>query len=190
MPTQKLLFSALALFAFAGAMSAQDLFTWSYQTQNIGDTSSPDSAAGTLIATETNPSQFQWTVDSISGNWTSPGGGGAVTGLITGYGNNNLFYYGSNPTFSSLGNGIGFTTSANSNVVVFNNGDEVIYTSSGSPISTTGYNTSAISPNGYQFTEIGPATSAPWEPSDAIFISGAIAFGCMQYRRMRRKLAS
>jgi hypothetical protein len=108
---------------------------------------------------------------------------------IGSHGNDNLFYYGYSGTTSSLGNGIGFTTSVNSNVVVFNNGDELIYGDSTTPISTSGYNTTAIPPNGYQFAEIGPA-AAPWEPSDAVFLSGALAFGFMQYRRLRRRNAS
>ncbi|HEX4232366.1 MAG TPA: hypothetical protein VHZ07_27105 [Bryobacteraceae bacterium] len=172
----KLLFSAFTLLACAGVLSAQDLFTWSYVALN------GDSASGTLVATAgSNP--FEWDVDSISGTWTSPTT--AITGLTSGYGNNNLFYYGFSGTSSSLGNGIGFTT-ANSNVVVFNNGNELIY-ADGAQISSSGYNTTAISPNGYQFAEIGPATTAPWEPSDAVFLSGALAFGFMQYRRLRRR---
>jgi hypothetical protein len=175
----KLSFSVLTLFIFAGVLSAQDLFTWSYAASN------GDSASGTLVATETSPSSYEWDVSSISGTWTSPNT--SITGLATGYGNDNLFYYGYSGTSSSLGNGIGFTL-ANSNVVVFNNGQELVYgPESSAPISTSGYNTAAISPNGYQFTEIGPATDAPWEPSDAVFLSGAVAFGLMQYRRLRRR---
>ena len=177
----KLLFSAFTLFALAGVMSAQDLFTWSY-------TAGSYSASGTLVATETSPSAFQWSVDSISGAWATPSGTNNITGLSTVYGNDNNFYYGYSGNSSSLGSGIGFTNSGNSDVVVFNNGDQLIYSGdSSSPSSTTPYTPSEAAPNGYLFTEIGPAASAPWEPSDAIFISGAIAFGWMQYRRMRRK---
>jgi hypothetical protein len=176
----KLLFSVITLFIFAGVLSAQDLFTWSYVAQN------GDSASGTLVATEASPSSFEWDVSSISGTWTSPTA--SITGLVPSgtFGNTNLFYYGYSGTSSSLGSGIGFTTSANSNAIVFNNGDELIY-SNGAEISSSGYNTTAISPNGYQFAEIGPATNAPWEPSDTVFLSGALAFGFMQYRRLRRR---
>ncbi|MGC2660161.1 MAG: hypothetical protein WA324_19555 [Bryobacteraceae bacterium] len=185
MSKPKLLFSAVALLAFAGVMSAQDLFTWGYAASN------GDSASGTLTATETNPAEFQWTVDSFSGTWipgdSTPAG---ITGLATGYGSTNDFFYGFNGSASSLGSGITFTTTANSNVIGFNNGGEEIFNSGGSQIGGSGYNTSDISPNGYQFMEIGPVTPSPWEPSDAVFLSGALVFGWMQYRRMRRKSAA
>jgi hypothetical protein len=178
----KLLLPAVALVTFAGALSAQDLFSWSYSASN------GDSASGTLVATESSPTSFEWDVNSITGTWSSPSS--AITGLVTGgYGADNLFYYGYSGTSSSLGNGIGFTTAANSNVVVFNNGDELIYTVGSavdSPFSTSAYSAAP----GFQFTEIGPATGAPWEPSDAVFVSGALAFGVMQYRRLRRKSAA
>lgn len=175
----KLLFSAFTLFAFAGVVSAQDLFTWSY-------TAGTYSASGTLVATMAS-SAFEWDVNSISGTWVTPSGTNTINGLASGFGNDNVFYYGFSGNSSSLGNGIGFTNSTNSDVVVFNNGDQLIYTGdSSTPSSTTPYTPSDAAPNGYLFTEIGPA-SAPWEPSDAVFISGAILFGWMQYRRMRRK---
>ena len=150
--------------------------------------SNGDGASGTLTATETNPDVNEWTINSISGTWHSPNASYYWFGADGTYGNDNVFYYGFSGTSSSLGNGVGFTTNGSSDVVVFNNGGELIYPNGSDTPSSQSLYPDTGGP-GYQFRDLGPATAAPWEPSDIVFISGALGFGLMQYRRIRRKAA-
>ncbi|HEX4232369.1 MAG TPA: hypothetical protein VHZ07_27120 [Bryobacteraceae bacterium] len=184
----KALLLPLVLVGFTGALSAQT-FDFDFTATGTGPGTGPYTASGTLMATpyaNLPPTGEEYLANTISASFMSPSNpSGASVTLVapndpvgTGLPNNNLLFAASGSTFTPTNNGLGFTDGSYNYLLNNVNGTDYL----------SQYGIGSSTPN-FTDTVTFTAVRAPWEPSDAVMLAGALLFGLQQFRK-RRKLAA
>ncbi|HWF48725.1 MAG TPA: hypothetical protein VG168_17085 [Bryobacteraceae bacterium] len=184
----KALLLPLVLVGFTGALSAQT-FDFDFTATGTGAGTGPFTATGTLTATpfaNLPPTGEEYLATGISASLVSPSSpSGATLSLVTpndpattGLPNNNLLFAASGNNFTPTTNGLGFTDGSHNYLLNDVNGTDYL----------SQYAIGSSTPN-FTDTVSFTAVRAPWEPSDAVMLAGALLFGLQQFRK-RRKLAA